>query len=121
MGDQAHDVSPTRIGMQRHEVPTVFVHGRANAPDVRYVEDRLASALLLAPAVRYTVLWIEAATVPVRVEIEAGTVGTTVATWVGTPVNACCDGATVRAAGDACIALMLRRLSPVLTENGTSG
>ena len=46
------------MGMERHEVPTVFVHGHAAPSDVGYVEDRLCAALH-DTVVRYSVLWID--------------------------------------------------------------
>jgi hypothetical protein len=104
------DRAGTERDMQRHEVPTVFVHGWADPLDVQYVEDRLCAALLRSPAVRYSVLWIEATTAPLMVEIEAG-VGDDI-------VNERRSGTTVRNAGETCIAAFVRRIAPVVATNG---
>jgi hypothetical protein len=98
-------------GMQRHEVPTVFVHGHAAPADVREVEEHLWVALLRAPALQYSVLWIETSTVEIRVEVEAG--------LRSGVINARGDGATVGAAGDNCIRRLMEQFSAVLVQNGT--
>jgi hypothetical protein len=90
--------------MERHEVPTVFVHGHVEPLDVGYVEERLCAALLEAPAVRYSVLWIDTVAGPI-VEIEAGV--------IAGPIGARARGATVRIAGDMCIGMLRERLAPV--------
>jgi hypothetical protein len=92
--------------MERHEVPTVFVHGYADPTDVRYVEERLSAALLDAPAVRYSVLWIESGPPTVAVEIEAGASSGT--------ISARMVGVSVRDVGDASIAELLVLLGSVL-------
>ena len=91
------------MGMERHEVPTVFVHGHAAPSDVGYVEDRLCAALH-DTVVRYLVLRIDTVG-GAAVEIEAG-----IATG---PIGARASGPSVRAAGDTCVGLLLQRLSPV--------
>ncbi len=90
-------------GMQRHEVPTVFVHGAAAPADVQYVDDQLCTALLAAPAVHYSVLRIDAAVPGASiVEIEAES-------DLGR-IDARCTGVDVRSAGDASIADFVERI-----------
>jgi hypothetical protein len=84
-------------GMRGHEVPTVFVHGSATSADVQYVEDQLCAALLVAPAVHYSVLRIDAAVpgasvVEIEAQVDGGSIG------------ARRTGTDVRSAGDASVA-----------------
>jgi hypothetical protein len=107
---RAVDEAELVMGMERHEVPTMFVHGHTAPADVQYVEETLCAALLCSPAVRYSIVWIEAAALPVSVEIEAGV-------STGT-IDARREGTSVRNAGDACVAALVRSLAPAFVENG---
>jgi hypothetical protein len=104
------DPLATDLVLQRHEVPTVFVRGTVVPDDVQHVEDMLSAALFAAPDVHYSVLTIEASPDLVRVGVEAG-VGADVVDEIGT-------GTTVRAAGEACMAAVRRRVEPVPLANG---
>jgi hypothetical protein len=102
------------MGMERHEVPTVFVRGGAAPDAVRDVEASLVAALARTRRVTYSVLWIEADTPgEIAVEIEVGT--------TAGPVGARAEGSALRATGAACIAMLGERLDldPLLVENGT--
>jgi hypothetical protein len=91
------------MGMERHEVPTVFVRGHADPRDVQYVERQLCNALREARPVSYTVLYIDATPTRAVVEIEAGSVDGTVAERA--------EADTVRQAGDSCIGAMCAHLA----------
>jgi hypothetical protein len=88
--------------MQRHEVPPGFVRGRAEPSDVQYVEIELCNALRGAPPVSYSVLYIDVIPLRAVVEIEAGA-------GAGT-IGERAEAATVRRAGDACIAAFAAQL-----------
>ncbi|MCU1430376.1 MAG: hypothetical protein JWL83_4376 [Actinomycetia bacterium] len=99
------------MGMERHEVPTVFVRGAAVPGEVAYAERELRLALLSARAVSFVVLSIDTEGVdPAVVAVEVGI--------DGEDIEARAAGATVRIAADLCIEDLIAHLARSLVENG---
>jgi hypothetical protein len=98
------------MGMERHEVPTIFVRGFASPLEVAYADRALQVALLRARTVRYVILWVDVeGASPALVEIEVETDDSL--------VNASATGATVRAAADRSIAKLIADLARSLAES----
>jgi hypothetical protein len=94
--------------MQRHEIPTVFVHGSAAPEDVRYAEDLLCDTCGQLPSINYSVLWVDAAmsldnAFEMVVEVELGLGGDIISSRGA--------GATVRVAADVCMDELRRALA----------
>lgn len=96
------------MGMERHEVPTVFVRGVAAPSDVGYADQRLQAVLLECPcAVRYAVLWIATDGVDgIEVEIEIGS--------ADAPISARAVGTKLCDTADACLELLVDQLTATL-------